>query len=296
MIYLNLMSNQLGQVLLILLLVMAVGLGVGISVIQRSISDVSTANKVEQSTRAFSAAEAGIEKALQGTCVSDPCVSFPENKSTATIVGGGLLPAQPGQALEYPDISKEKIAQFYLADPANPGTTTPSPAGNNYYTLSTLDLYWGKPGADSAAIEVTFVYFDGTTFKNFKKFYDQSTRSPDNGFEVIVTNATDNCTGSNTTGLSGGATFQCKKRISGLPANLKILRARLLYNNTDQPIAIKPTDTSGCSGCSIPPQAKVITSTGTSGATQRTVQLFTEDAVVPFFLDYAIFSAGNINK
>lgn len=288
MIYLKIMSkSQVGQVLLILLLVMAVGLGVGISVIQRSVSDVSTSSKVEQSTRAFSAAEAGIEKALQETCSSDPCVNFPENNSTASIVGGGLLPAEPGQALEYPEISKEKIAQFYLADPAT---------GNNYYTQTSLDVFWGNSSSDRAAIELTFIYFDGTTFKNNKIFYDQISRIPSNGFIIITANATDNCNGSNTTGLAGGATFQCKKRVSGLQSNLKILRARLLYNNTDQPIAIKPTDTTGCSGCSIPPQAKVITSTGSSGSTQRTIQLFSEDQVVPFFFDYAIFSAGDINK
>lgn len=289
------MSNK-GQILLILLLVMAVGLGVGISIIQRSVSDVSTASKTEQSTRAFSAAEAGIEKALQGTCTTDPCVNFPDNNATASIIGGGLLPAQPGQALEYPEISREKIAQFYLADPGNPGTTTPSPAGNNFYTQSSLDVYWGNSSTDRSAIELTFIYFNGTTFVNNKIFYDQITRSPTNGFIVVTANATDNCNGNNTTGLTGGATFQCKKRVTGLPANLKILRARLLYNESDQPIAIKPTDTSGCSGCSIPSQAKVITSTGSSGAAKRTVQLFSEDQVVPFFFDYAIFSAGDINK
>jgi hypothetical protein len=289
------MLKQSGQVLLILLLVMAVGLGIGISVIQRSITDVSTASRIEESTRAFSAAEAGVEKALRGTCTKEPCVSF-DNSATATIQGGGLLPAQPGQALEYPPISKESIAQFWLADPNNPGTTTPSPAGNNYYTQTSLELFWGNSATDKAAIEVTPIFWDGSKYTsisgtNYKKFYDSdSARAGQNGFTSV------SCNGGNTTGLADGTTFYCKQTISGLPANLKLLRVRLLYNSTDQPVAIKPTNTTGCDGCSIPPQAKVITSTGLAGKTSRTVQLFTEDKVVPFFLDYAIFSAGEITK
>src|SRR3989339_1641784 len=89
MSYNNYMKNQqglprrqAGQVILILILVMAVALAIGISVIQRSLSDISTSSKVEQSSRAFSAAEAGIEKALRGDATA---VSFPENNSSATV-------------------------------------------------------------------------------------------------------------------------------------------------------------------------------------------------------------------
>ena len=280
-----------GQVLLVLLLVMAVGLGVGISIIARSLTDVSTSSKAEQSQRAFSAAEAGIEKALQGTCVSDPCVSFSDNSATATTQGGVLLPT-PGQALEFPPVSKESFAHFWLADPMTVA---------NYYKQTSIEVYWGDPNAkdaagnaDIAAIELTFIYYDNTsgTYKNSKYYYDSvAARRFSNNF-------TDTTCDSNgyTTGLTGGAKFHCKQTVSSLHANLKILRVRLLYNYNAQPVALKPI-TTGCSdGCSLPPQARLIISTGSSGVTKRTIQLFSIDRVVPFFFDFAIFSAGDITK
>ena len=72
--------KEKGQIILILLLVMTVALGVGLTIVQRSLTDISTSTKVEQSSRAFSAAEAGIEKALQGDISS---VNFPDAGSSA---------------------------------------------------------------------------------------------------------------------------------------------------------------------------------------------------------------------
>jgi len=69
-----------------------------------------------------------------------------------------------------------------------------------------------------------------------------------------------------------------------------IARARLLYTNVSQPIALEPVTGS------LPPQATIYTSIGTSGNTQRTIQLFSLEKVVPFYMDYAIFSAGQISK
>lgn len=62
------MTNKLknrGQMILVILLVMAVGLTIGLSVASRSITDVNFSTKIEDSSRAFSAAESGIEEALR---------------------------------------------------------------------------------------------------------------------------------------------------------------------------------------------------------------------------------------
>ncbi len=47
------MNNQKGQLILILILVMTVALSIGLSIVQKSLVDVSTSSKVEQSSRAF---------------------------------------------------------------------------------------------------------------------------------------------------------------------------------------------------------------------------------------------------
>src|SRR3990167_10776274 len=137
-----------GQVILILLLVMTVGLAIGLSVIQRSLSDITTASKIEQSSRAFSAAEAGIERALSGNCSGNNCISF-ENSSQAVVQDSGLVPAivtngNQQIALEYPPISKETFAQFWLIDPNVSGNPTTSS-----YTASSVDFYWGAIPQDT---------------------------------------------------------------------------------------------------------------------------------------------------
>lgn len=278
----TLIMRQPGQILLILLLVMAIGLGVGISVIQRSVTNISTASKVEQSSRAFSAAEAAIEKALQGSCTGGPCVSF-DNLATASIQGGELLP-YPGEALEYPPISKESVAQFWLADPS----TLISTCGN-----CSINVYWGNattsPGDVDPALEVT-VISGLAPYSATKYFLDKQASIRNNGFD----SATITCPPPAPIATYYGSirSFFCSKTISlsGVTSPI-LLRARILYSNADQPIAVAPV-----SPYSLPSQAKIITSTGQAGSSKRTVQLFTEDKVVPFFFDFAIFSAGDISK
>lgn len=283
-----------GQVILILLLVMAVGLSIGLSVIQRSLGDLSSAGKVEQSSRAFSAAEAGIERALQGTCTTGNCVAFSDNSAEASVSDTGLLPRIPssGQqpALEYPPLSKEAAAQFWLSDYNSADNLITSPYTGS--PANSIDIYWGSSADDKAAIEITAVYFDSssTSYKNSKFFYDSnSSRATSNNFTPA------SCTNPQINTILGSSrTFYCSARLS-IPANTIMIRTRLLYNNTTQPVAVAGAGTCG-DACSLRPQARVLTSSGTAGSVSRTVQLFKLEKVVPPFLDFAIFSQGEISK
>lgn len=312
------MKNQKGQVILILILVMTVALAIGISVIQRSLSDVSTSTKVEQSSRAFSAAEAGLEKALSGDTSGVTQGSF-ENKATAQITEQKLIPCIPGfsgcdqksgvqqLALEYDSLRREDVSHIWLADPNSP---TNPPSG--VYEGSGFDVYWGDPADDTdlAALEVTLVYYGGEsnneTYKSAKWFLDQPVlRAPENRFVTELVNC------GSYTPVGSTKSYRCKRTIDfyaapSVPSNianiyvdpnitLMLVRVRLLYNNKPQPFAIQAIGTCGLS-CSFPPQKRVLTSTGTAGQTQRTVRVEQEFKVVPPYLDYAIFSAGSINK
>ena len=287
--------RQAGQVILILILIMTVALAIGLSVIQRSLSDVSTATKLEQSSRAFSAAEAGIENKLSGGTGS---LNFLNNGAIAEVSGGDDSPCIPGSSgcaqgsgalqdpFEYPPLAKEEVAHIWLANYKS--SSNPPPEG---YKQDTLDVYWGNSTTDPAALELTLVHHDGTQYKSKKWYLDQTTRSPANNFEAVT------CTGNYS--LAG---YQCKYTIGAaadpkgvLPPGLMLLRARLLYNATSQPFAVQAVNNCGAD-CSIPLQSKSLIATGTAGATQRKVKLFQEAQVVPFYFDYAIFSAGEINK
>src|SRR5690242_2552024 len=120
--------NQKGQAIIILLLIMLVGLTVGLAITQRSLSDLSTSNKVEQSSRAFNAAEAGLEQALKvpcpspnpdGSCSLAP-IDFADNGSSATSISVSPKLPQDSAALEYPQpIGKEGFAHIWLANPTD---------------------------------------------------------------------------------------------------------------------------------------------------------------------------------
>lgn len=306
-------SNQAGQVILTIILIMSVVLAVGLSVIQKSLSDVTTATKVEQSQRAFSAAEAGIEKTLKGgdqNC-GDPnktCVSF-DNASQAKVTDTGFKPAiaSPGtrqEPVEFDALFREQIAQVWLADYTsnnNPPTAQ--------YAQPTLDVYWGNPtSTDKTAIELTLIYFDGSQYTWRKWYLDHPIlRAQPNGFCQIST-----CGGGN---VAGSKTYQCKftlgdpssSCINGVAmdnsslvpngsTNLMVIRARLLYNDNSQPLAFWAVGTCGAASCSLPRQKREIYSLGSSGDTQRRVKVSQWNNVVPFYFDYAIFSAGEINK
>lgn len=305
-------NNQKGQLILTLILVMATALVIGLSVIQRSLTDVSTSTKVEQSSRAFSAAEAGIEQYLGSNtnCTPQTCkVEFSDIGSKAAVEGGDLIPCVPGlpeckqpantrqDPLEFPLLSKEEVAQVWLADPLS--EDNPPAVFYNPPTNRNLDIFWGNSSENKAALEATLVYYEGGQYKSQKFYLDHSTaiRNPANNFTPV------SCPGRQKPKTSdeyrvkyGDNSYQCKYILTDLPQDLMLIRIRLLYNDAkSQPFAAQATGI--CSpGCSLPRQARVLTSTGSSGETARKVQLFQSINVVPPYLNYAIFSAREISK
>lgn len=294
--------------MLALILVMTVALAIGLSVIQKSLVDVSTSTKVEQSSMAFSAAEAGIERSLQTG--GDIPFTVQENDSQYQALNTGLIPviATSGNRqdpLECPPgnpfpLAKEDIAHVWLAEYTS--TFNPPPAA---YKQNTLEVYWGNSQTDKAALELTLVYYgaDSTDpvdtsakYRSRKWYLDHTvTRSFDNKFTQVA------CAGYS----SGLSNYQCTYTIGGsadpggalptLPSVLMLLRARLLYNDNSQPLAVRAVGTCGLD-CSIPSQTRLITSVGTSGPTQRKIQVCQTQKVVPPYFDYAIFSVGEIKK
>lgn len=314
-----------GQILLTLVLVVLVSLTIGLSISQRAISNLSTSTKTEQSSRAFSAAEAGIEQALRTN--AEVANLTLDNQSKATVSSTGLLPVYR-QALEYPPISKADFGQIWLAKPQD---LTP------YYSQDTLTVFFGNAGEDytsddtKPAIEINLVTQNGNDYISTRYYFD-SDLSRITGNNFIYPNqaldprhqyssdrclsgaeATDSCapgdpfcinsSNSLSAPLPEDRRFLCKATISTKPNSPNeipiLVRFRLLYSNSKQRFAFKPV-IAGCLTddyiCSLPPQAVIYTSIGTSGDTQRRIQTFQETTVVPQFIDYAIFSNGGINK
>lgn len=292
------MKKVKGQITIILLLVTVIGLTVALSIVGRSTTELSTSTRTEQSTRAFSAAEAGIEQALSETLNfgNTGVATVPVGDSTARVESGGDLPGT-GQPLEYPPIGKEEIAQFWLED-FRTGVTAVN------FTCGSFNVYFGNcegagncaAFADKPAVEVTTITQTGASYTAFKKFYDSdSGRLGQNRFEAVTCDSATPF--SVNTSMSAASKFYCQATVSGYSGTLILTRVRLLYSNGKHKIALgRPTSGCGASDYNLPPQARLITSTGTLGETQRKLQLFTVNKVVPFFFDYAIFAASEITK
>lgn len=293
--------RQKGQAVIILLLIMLVSLTIGLAITQRSLTDISTSNKGEESSRAFSAAEAGIEQALQTGIPPNADVSL-GNNSSANVTFSGALPAcgDTTTALEYPPIGKDTAAQIWLTHQTNTGCSSD-------YTGTSLKIYFGNDprgiadSNDTVAIEVNVITQNSGVYTSNKYFYDPipaanrtSIRGSDNGFTDPNCPLT-SLPSVKTTRSDTNDTFRCVATVppAGTFIGTPILvRTRILYSSTPQAIAFGPVG----SGVSIPSQAKIITSTGSSGQVQKKVQVFQLPRVVPPIFDYAVFSNGPVQK
>ncbi len=319
--------DQKGQIIIILLMIMVVALALGLVVTQRSISDVAISTETDQASKSFSAAEAGLEKAF------DPS-SFPSSSSSPLSLNLGnessaevsktRLPKMDFYPLEYPPIGKETIAQVWFEDPALP---LPSPGSDwpNNYSSSEFDVYFGNPlfctissgSGDCPAIELNAILFNTSskTYYSHKFFFDSKARTPANGFVPPNTLPPPRVPRCDSAGIDitdtvsqviGIRKYLCKATVpTDCPSgsypfcspirfnsgdNLVLVRIRLLYNNKKHPVAIAPQNDN------LPEQATLYSSKGITGQTLKEIQIFKLDNVVPPWFDFAIFSAGDINK
>lgn len=298
--------NQQGQIVIIALLVMVVVLAVGLSVVGRSISEISTSTKVEDSTRAFSAAEAGIEKVLQmdpGTSGNVGVGGF-TNQAQASVDWNAGLP-DIGKALEYPLFGKESYAQFWLTNPA----TMPS---SGYYKQNSFSMYFGVPKDYSGnedekpGIEVKIITKNNSGYSITRRLFDSASPARvTTGDFLYCEDGGASPTGILIPSLASGRLYYCKVtvrnycRIGGDVCDSSVYpvmaRVRILYSNAAQPVALQPVGTCG-QNCSLPPQAKVFTSVGSVGDLQRTVQVFQQKSVMPHLFDYVLFAASEVDK
>lgn len=303
--------KQEGQVVIILLLLMVLALAIALSVVGRSVSEVSTATKSEDSSRAFSAAQAGAEQALKVSLSSSGNVGTAmipfTNQSQVKANWTSKLP-DVNKAIEYVPFGRGSFAQFWLA---NTGDLTV------HYNQGKFNIYFGdpKPNSDPAyyithpgdkpAIEVNIIYKDVTSgyVSNRQLVDSDSSRALSNGWPASQLI----CPASiYTNDYPDLRTFYCKATVNVYPSNPPVgaypvmVRVRILYSSIDHPVALGPEPVASCASandsCAIPPQLTIFRSTGTAGSAQRRIQIFQQDFVMPQMFDFALFSAGSLSK
>lgn len=263
-----------GQALLILILVMAVGLTVGLSLSTRSVSDLKVSGQTEDSSRAFSAAEAGIEAALKGDTALSGTVGNGSYALTILTAGGNDSPFSLGDLAVFDTYTVWLVGHNSTGDVDV--TVTP-------YTGTSIDVCWDK--ADSAsdvpAMEASVLYKDGTSYKVWRGAYDPtSSRTASNNFNYSnVSSAV--CAGKTQNKVTIDLSFLTGTKIA--------LRLRPFYAKAS--VSVVPS-----SGNPLPGQGLSISSVGTAGQTTRKVVVTQSYGSLPSIFDYVLFSGKDANK
>lgn len=258
-------NNTRGQVLLIVVLTMVVALTVGLSIASRTISNLKFSKQNEESQRAFSAAEAGIEQALKQVENQSLQSTLQENNSsyttTATVQSGTSFLLNGGGIVDQ-DVGTDVFLASY-------------PTYSPPLAQTTVTLYWNtenqnsclKSATTQAALEV--VVLSGTTSSPTlsKYIYDPCSR---------ISNTSAN----GGQGTIGDITFVHSAVIS--VTNGLLMKVIPIYNSTK--IGVSST-------VALPSQGSVISSVGTSGETVRKVVYFSSFPQLPLELfPYSLIS------
>lgn len=282
-------SNERGQAVLIVLLSLSVVLIIVLYIMSRSITDISLSSKEEDSMRAFSAAEAGIERALViGSDIGNTTIGSANFSADVSSFGFGK-----NNTLYPLSLKSGDAATFWFTRPAETGF-----AGNQF------KLCWGAEStpasnAEAPAIELTVYY--RTTLGEYR--VARTTLDPN------VARRTSNNFASATTALCtvDDERLAFQSTISFLPAGLNIANygtqgvlqfatAKILYNTSvGHKIGID-TSVSTNGSTLLPSQGVIVDSQGSAGESNRRIEVYQLNSEVPPVFMNSIYSTSSITK
>lgn len=263
---------QKGQAVLLVLLGMAAVLTVALSVASKSVSDISTVSRSENSSRAFSAAEEGVETLLFNSSLDSYTVGG-EIDASAEKYG-----ESESEVILKPIKAGESNTLWFVSHDNDNNLTCTSPA--ICFSGSEVSFFWGKDGEVVVpAIEISF-YYDTSGG-------DALGSSPDfSGVEVARAaydpvgsrRSNNNFSSAQSLGyIVAGESFKYQASvdlgsiINGYPSNVRLLfaRVRAVYNNNESTkIGAK---TSG--GDVFVAQGRKVESTGTISDATRKIEV-----------------------
>jgi Tfp pilus assembly protein PilX len=269
-------KNERGQAVLIVLLSLSVVLVVVMFILSRSITDISLSSKEEDSMRAFSAAEAGIERVLVTGSATGSM-----NIGDATFDASVSDFASATSSVVYPiSLKSGEIATFWFTRPGDPTVFS-----GNQMKLCWADDNTSSGASDTPAVEVTVYYKVGAEYRVFRKMVDPYTTRTQNNDSVA-----NNCT------INGEALeFSNTVLLTGL-TNLQFATVKILYNTTTAHKIGIDVSVSTTASKLLPSQGAKILSDGQFGDANRRVEVYQLHPVAPPIFANAIYSASGIIK
>ncbi|MBI4064791.1 hypothetical protein HY409_00270 [Candidatus Gottesmanbacteria bacterium] len=273
---------QSGQILLITLLILAVGTTIALSLLGRSTQDLSISREIEESSRAFSAAEAGVERALQsgsgtgGPQTLTPGISYDVLVST---IGGA------SGVYTFPKKTPKTITDTLWLVPHDDDDSDGDGDRTElietpYYTSSTIELCWSSETIVPALV-VSVIYKEQTDGSyQVAKFTLDKDNSRGNNF-ITVGVPGNHCGQTNV--YSRTIDFLADLNVTANADTLLAMRIRPVYSDTQLSI-----DTSGQV---LPQQGKKIESTGTTTTgINRKILVYQQYRSASSIFDAAVFS------
>ena len=263
-----------GQAVLMLVLITIVGLTIGLSLIARTVTDIRISSQIEQSSRAFSAAEAGVQNALSASVVNQSgSVNLPGATGNYSIskLGGN------SNVIDYELTHAGSSQILWLIDHKDDRTLDET--ATSYSPSSNLDICWGSDDTQPPGIKISLFYNDSGTYKVAYGAYDHD--NSQNNFDSTPNFGSNFC----------DFTYRFKKTINpngtfGIPVTAKLLYMRIQPVDIDTPIAVKPY-------ASIPQQANLITSVGqTDTGVVRKIQVVQGYPAIPELFDFSFFTSN----
>src|SRR3989344_3852567 len=261
-----------GQAALTVLLVIAVALGFGLSIISQATTDVRIARQEQESARAFNAAEAGIEAALQNISAAAALIGPQQISGLGDDVSGSYVVETANQLSAF--FAENDTVQVNLAD-HDPG-------------LTTVTINWVKadsnienPGCSSEAVtpaSLVLTIIKGTAYGySQRNFAYNACGVLDNGMAAAA--------------LSGDAGYLKKVEVD-IEAGYELMRIRPVYNQTS--LLVTGNAPLPIQGYEIASSAQV--GTNDQSLATKAIEVTRTEPGAPAVFDYVLFSGTNLTK
>lgn len=293
-------TAQKGQALIVILLVSAIGLTIGLTLASRSTEETSITTELEESSRAFSAAEAGLEESIQSIGV------YPTGAIVGSLGSGANytvdIEVAAGEAgpFQFPgEIKNNQPVTVWLVEHNNDGTIDWSNSqGKNYpETENTIEICWGESGGAEAALMVSLYHYPDGEIR--RQAYDPSGNATIINNAVAASNASpDDCGGNYSYKASPVFTDAGMPGFGDPPGDTRaFLRIRPVVDGGGETrLAIAPAG-APAGWAVLPSQGEIHTSTGTTASGQQTkIVQFISHPGPPELFDTVIYSDKALTK
>lgn len=265
---------QRGQALLVIVLVMVVALTAGLSVAIRTTTNIRIAEEDENSQKAFSAAEAGLEQSLGSNPVGisgsldgasyETSISDYSGASFVLNNGTSVLKDEPVDVWlsDYPSFNSPWSGDLTISWGATTDTCSASETANTQAALEVVVISTSTPASPKTSPKLATYAFDPC-----------ADRRANNKFDSVITPGDS----------IGGNNFAYKKTIT-LSAAEPGLLIRVLPLYAPAKIAVQASN-------ALPTQGKLISSTGKLDSVQRKIISFRGHPKLPIeVFPFIIFS------